>query len=48
MKTMADEGQDEILRRMKPLVHRLGVIDPLLEDHRVHFPVWSVVATRLD
>ncbi|WP_025738085.1 class I SAM-dependent methyltransferase [Mycobacterium genavense] len=48
MKTMADEGQDEILRRMKPLVHWLGVIDPLLEDHRVHFPVWSVVATRLD
>jgi SAM-dependent methyltransferase len=48
MKTIASEGQDEILRRMKPLVHRLSVIDPLLEDHRVHFPVWSVVATRLD
>lgn len=25
-----------------------SVIDPLLEDHRVHIPVWSVVATRLD
>ncbi|MGZ4530066.1 MAG: hypothetical protein ACXVYA_10625, partial [Mycobacterium sp.] len=29
---------------MRPLVHRLGVIDPLLEDHRVHLPVWSVVS----
>lgn len=48
MKTFASEQQGEILQRMRPLVHRLGVIDPLLEDHRVHLPVWSVVATRLD
>ncbi len=48
MKTMASEQQGEILRRMRPLVHRMSVIDPLLEDHRVHLPVWSVVATRLD
>ena len=48
MKTFASEQQGEILERMRPLVHRLGVIDPLLEDHRVHLPVWSVVATRLD
>ncbi len=48
MKKAASEQQDEILRRMRPLVHRMSVIDPLLEDHRVHFPVWSVVATRLD
>ncbi|SPM38796.1 methyltransferase domain protein [Mycobacterium numidiamassiliense] len=33
---------------MRPLVHRLGVIDPLLEDHLVHRAVWSVVASRLD
>ncbi len=48
MKTFASGQQGEILERMRPLVHRLGVIDPLLEDHRVHLPVWSVVATRLD
>ncbi|WP_197498471.1 hypothetical protein [Mycobacterium scrofulaceum] len=48
MKEFASEPQGEILQRMRPLVHRLGVIDPLLEDHRVHLPVWSVVATRLD
>ena len=48
MKEFASEQQGEILQRMRPLVHRLGVIDPLLEDHRVHLPVWSVVATRLD
>ncbi|HTX97761.1 MAG TPA: hypothetical protein VME67_24760 [Mycobacterium sp.] len=46
MKTFASEQQGEILQRMRPLV--LGVIDPLLEDLRVHLPVWSVVATRLD
>ncbi|MEZ0349420.1 class I SAM-dependent methyltransferase [Mycobacterium sp. pR1184] len=48
MKTFASDQQGEILEKMRPLVHRLGVIDPLLEDHRVHLPVWSVVATRLD
>ncbi|MFZ1178491.1 MAG: hypothetical protein WAO15_19960 [Mycobacterium sp.] len=48
MKTVASEQQDEILQRMRPLAHRMSVIDPLLEDHRVHLPVWSVVATRLD
>ena len=29
-------------------VQQLSVLGPLLEDHRVHLPVWSVVATRLD
>ncbi len=48
MKKFASEQQGEILRRMRPLVHRMSVIDPLLENHRVHLPVWSVVATRLD
>ncbi|MEM6104954.1 class I SAM-dependent methyltransferase [Mycobacterium sp. 050272] len=48
MKTFASDQQGEILEKMRPLVHRLGVIDPLLEDHRVHLPAWSVVATRLD
>ncbi len=48
MNTIVSEHQDEILERMQPLVQQLSVLDPLLEDHRVHFPVWSVVATRLD
>jgi SAM-dependent methyltransferase len=48
MKTIVSEHQDEILERMQPIVQQLSVLDPLLEDHRVHFPVWSVVATRLD
>jgi len=48
MKRIGSEQQDEILQRMRPLVHRLGVLEPLLENHRVHLPVWSVVATRLD
>jgi SAM-dependent methyltransferase len=48
MKTIVSEHQDEILERMQPLLQQLSVLDPLLEDHRVHFPVWSVVATQLD
>jgi hypothetical protein len=27
---------------------QLEVLGPLLEDYRVHLPVWSLVATRLD
>jgi hypothetical protein len=27
---------------------QLDILSPLLEDHRVHIPVWSVVASRLD
>jgi len=48
MTTIVSEHQDEILERMQPLLQQLGVLDPLLQDHRVHLPVWSVVATRLD
>jgi SAM-dependent methyltransferase len=48
MKKIVSEHQDEIVARMEPIVQQLSVLDPLLEDHRVHFPVWSVVATRLD
>lgn len=48
MERIGSEQQNEILQRMRPLVHRLGVLEPLLEDHRAHLPVWSVVATRLD
>jgi hypothetical protein len=48
MKKIVSEHQDEVLERMQPIVQQLSVLDPLQEDHRVHFPVWSVVATRLD
>jgi SAM-dependent methyltransferase len=46
--TILSQHQDEMLERMAPLMQQLGILDPLLEDHRVHLPVWSVVATRLD
>jgi SAM-dependent methyltransferase len=48
MKKIISEHRDEDLERMQPIVQQLRVLDPLLEDHRVHFPVWSLVATRLD
>lgn len=48
MTKIVSENQDEILERMQPLVQQLTVLDPLLEDHRVHLPVWAVMATRLD
>jgi hypothetical protein len=34
--------------RMKRTQDRLKVIAPLLENHRIHMPVWAVVATRVD
>jgi SAM-dependent methyltransferase len=34
--------------RFKPMQERLQVIAPLLENHRVHMPIWAVAATRLD
>jgi SAM-dependent methyltransferase len=40
--------QDEMREGMQRLVEQLGVLGPLLEDHRVHLPAWSVVATRVD
>ena len=48
MRAIRAENQDKELERMAPLQQQLSVIDPLLQDHRIHFPVWSVVATRLD
>jgi SAM-dependent methyltransferase len=35
-------------RMFEPLQKRLKVIDPLLENHRVHMPVWAIAASRLD
>jgi SAM-dependent methyltransferase len=34
--------------RFGPLQDRLKTIGPLLDNHRVHFPIWAVAATRLD
>jgi SAM-dependent methyltransferase len=35
-------------KRMKPTLDRISVIEPLLENNRVHMPMWAVAATRLD
>ncbi len=35
-------------QRMAPLQHQLEIIAPLLENHRLHMPVWAVIATRQD
>ncbi|KZS72748.1 methyltransferase [Mycobacterium kansasii] len=48
MTKVVSESQDEMLERMRPLMQQLNVLQPLLQDHRVHLPVWAVVATRLD
>jgi SAM-dependent methyltransferase len=48
MSRILAESQGNTADAMAPLKHQLSVIGPLLQDHRVHLPVWSVVATRLD
>lgn len=44
----AHAGDAQLAERMKPVQERLAIIDPLLENHLVHMPVWAVVATRID
>lgn len=39
-------GSQAMAERMKPVQQRLPTIAPLLDDHLVHMPVWTVVATR--
>ncbi|GAT12935.1 class I SAM-dependent methyltransferase [Mycolicibacterium novocastrense] len=34
--------------RLQRVRKRLGVIEPLLENNVLHWPVWAVVATRID
>jgi SAM-dependent methyltransferase len=42
-------GSDpDMAKRFGPLQDRLKVLAPLLDNHRVHMPVWAVAATRLD
>lgn len=42
------ESEDGIAPQMKSLPDQLTVLGPLLENHRVHLPMWSVSATRLN
>jgi SAM-dependent methyltransferase len=48
MKAITAGRQDEMQEGMQQLAEQLSVLGPLLEDHRVHLPAWSVVATRVD
>ncbi|MEZ0050518.1 SAM-dependent methyltransferase [Mycobacterium sp. MAA66] len=34
--------------QMRPTMDQLQTIAPLVDNHRIHVPFWSVVATRLD
>ncbi|WP_445162151.1 class I SAM-dependent methyltransferase [Mycobacterium sp. Dal123C01] len=36
------------VEKLEVMKQQLAVIRPLLQDNRVHMPVWSVVATRVD
>lgn len=45
---MSDSRNGKYGERMKPATDRLTVIGPLLEDNVLHWPVWAVVATRID
>lgn len=48
MKAITAARQDEMRDGMRRLAQQLNVLKPMLEDHRVHLPAWSVVATRVD
>ncbi|ORW28891.1 methyltransferase [Mycobacterium palustre] len=47
MKAIATARQGEMRDGIQRLAQQLAVLEPLLEDHRVHLPAWSVVATRV-
>ncbi|MCW2652977.1 MAG: methyltransferase [Mycobacterium sp.] len=38
----------DLAERMKPLQDQLRTVGPLLHNHRVHMPFWTVAATRVD
>jgi SAM-dependent methyltransferase len=48
MSAILADAQGGTAEKMQPIKEQLEVLGPLLQDYRVHFPVWSVVATRLD
>lgn len=45
--TTGVDDSPSAIEQAKRNAERSGVIGPLLDDHRVHLPVWSVVAARL-
>jgi SAM-dependent methyltransferase len=45
---MINISRPDRAQRFKSLQERLEVIGPLLDNHRVHIPIWAVAATRLD
>ncbi|MGH3560984.1 MAG: class I SAM-dependent methyltransferase, partial [Mycobacterium sp.] len=42
------QPQADWRKRLKPVLERFNVIEPLLDHHRVHLPFWMVHATRVD
>lgn len=40
------QDQADWRKRLQPVLERFTVIEPLLENHRVHLPFWMVHATR--
>ena len=46
--TSMTSADPDMAARFGTLQDRLKIIGPLLDNYRVHFPVWSVVASRLD
>lgn len=42
------DSDDGVAPQMKSLSDQLAALEPLLKDHRVHLPVWSVIASRQD
>ncbi len=45
---MSEAQTGQYGERKKSISDRLSIIEPLLEDDVLHWPVWAVVATRLD
>ena len=42
------QGVSDWADSVKPVLQRFKVLEPLLDHHRVHLPMWVVHATRLD
>ncbi|MEV0947981.1 class I SAM-dependent methyltransferase [Rhodococcus sp. NPDC049939] len=48
MSEFAGQEFPEFESLLAPMLQKLQVIAPLLEDHLVHMPVWALHATRVD
>jgi len=42
------DSDDGVAPQMKRLPDQLAALEPPLDNHQVHLPMWSVVASRLD